>query len=98
MIRLNYTIIGIAVLLLSSGIASGFERFPPPDFESGYVQPTPTTPGPRQTVYEYIDTAVLFAALALATLLVLKTRNRRAIFVMMIFSLIYFGFWRKGCV
>ena len=27
-----------------------------------------------------------------------KTRKRRAIFVMIIFSLIYFGFWRKGCV
>ncbi len=49
-------------------------------------------------MYEYIDTAILFAALVLATFLVLKTRKRRAILVMMIFSLIYFGFWRKGCV
>jgi NosR/NirI family nitrous oxide reductase transcriptional regulator len=85
-------------MLLSTGMVSGFERFPPPDFESGYVQPTPTTPQPQQTVYEYIDTAVLFAALALSTFLVLKTRKRRLIFVMMVFSLIYFGFWRKGCV
>jgi hypothetical protein len=55
MIRFSYIIIGIAVLLLSSGIASGFERFPPPDFESGYEQPTPATPNPRQDIYEYID-------------------------------------------
>jgi NosR/NirI family nitrous oxide reductase transcriptional regulator len=98
MIRFAYIIIGIAVLLLSSGIALGFERFPPPDFESGYVQPSPTTPNPRQNIYEYIDTAVLFAALIVSTFLVLKTRKRRAIFVMMIFSFVYFGFWRKGCV
>lgn len=98
MIRPNYITISLAFFLLPCTFASAAERFPPPDFESGYVQPTPTTPGPRQTVYEYIDTAVLFAALILSTFLVLKTRKRRAIFVMMIFSLIYFGFWRKGCV
>jgi len=98
MIRHNYTIISIAVLLLSSGIASGFERFPPPDFESGYVHPSPTTPNPRQDIYEYIDTAVLFAALGLSSYLVLKTRRRRFIFVLSLLSLFYFGFWRRGCV
>ena len=98
MIRLAYITISVAFFLLPCTFVSAVERFPPPDFESGYVQPTPTTPGPRQTVYEYIDTAVLFAALTLATFLVLKTRKRRPIFVMMIFSFVYFGFWRKGCV
>ena len=98
MIRLVYITISLALFLLPCAIASAVERFPPPDFESGYVQPTPTAPGPRQTMYEYIDTAVLFAALVAATFLVLKIRKRRAIFVMMIFSLVYFGFWRKGCV
>ncbi len=98
MIRHNYTIISIAVLLLSSGIASGFERFPPPDFESGYVLPSPTTPNPRQDIYEYVDTAVLLAALSLSSYLVLKRRRRRFIFVLSIISLFYFGFWREGCV
>jgi NosR/NirI family nitrous oxide reductase transcriptional regulator len=98
MIRPAYITISLSLFVLACSVASAVERFPPPDFESGYVQPTPTTPGPRQSMYEYIDTAVLFAALVLATFLVLKIRNRRAIFVMMIFSLIYFGFWRKGCV
>ncbi len=98
MIRQTYITISLSLFVLACTVASAAERFPPPDFESGYVQPTPTTPGPRQTMYEYIDTAILFAALVLATFLVLKTRKRRAILVMMIFSLIYFGFWRKGCV
>lgn len=98
MIRLAYTIIFTAVLLLSSGIASGLERFPPPDFESGYVQPSPTTPNPRQDVYEYVDVVLLLAALSLSSYLVLRRRNRRAILGLCIVSLIYFGFWREGCV
>jgi len=98
MIRLSNIITSITVLLLSFGLASGIERFPPPDFESGYEQPSPTTPHPRQDVYEYIDVVVLLAALGLSSYLVLRKRSRRAIFVLMVFSLLYFGFWRKGCV
>ena len=98
MIRFVYIIIGTALLLLLSGNASGFERFPPPDFESGYELPTPTTPAPRRNIYEYVDTTVLFAALALSSYLALRKRNRRAILALCVFSLFYFGFWRKGCV
>ena len=41
---------------------------------------------------------MLFAALALSSYLVLRTRSRRAILALCVFSLFYFGFWRKGCV
>jgi len=98
MIRFAYIIIATAALLFPSGAASAFERFPPPDFESGYQQPSPTTPHPRQDIYEYIDVVVLLAALGLSSYLVLRWRTRRAIFVLMVLSLFYFGFWRKGCV
>jgi len=98
MIRIGYIIIGIAVLCLSSGVASALERFPPPEFESGYEFPSTTTPHPQQDIYEYIDTFVLLAALGISSYLVLKKRSRRAIFILMVFSLLYFGFWRKGCV
>lgn len=56
------------------------------------------TPDPRAMSLEYLDVAVLVAALALATYFALKKRSRKAIFITMIFALIYFGFWRKGCV
>ncbi len=98
MIRTNRVIIGIALIVISCGVAWGVERFPPPDFESGYKMPSPTTPNPRQNLYEYIDVAVLFASLALASYLVLKRRSRKAIFALMVFSVLYFGFWRRGCV
>ena len=92
-------LLGMAVSLFLCSLTTGVERFPPPDFvETDHVIPSPTSPGPRQDVYEYIDAAVLLAALGLASYLVLKKRSRRAIFALTVFSLLYFGFWRKGCV
>ena len=90
---------GLAVSLFLCNLSIGVERFPPPDFtETDHVIPSPTSPGSRQNVYEYIDAVVLLAALGLASYLILKKRSRRAIFALTVFSLIYFGFWRKGCV
>ena len=99
MVSGRYIIIGIVVVLFfcSVGLA-GTERFPPPEFESGYEFPQTTTPDSRPGIYQYIDTVVLLAALSLSSYLILKRRSRRAIFALMIFSLIYFGFYRKGCV
>jgi polyferredoxin len=98
MTRFTCIIFGLAVLCFVPDIASALERFPPPEFESGYEFPTTTTPHPQQDIYEYIDTIVLFASLCLSSYLVLKKRSRRAVFILMVFSLLYFGFWRKGCV
>ncbi|HUV62427.1 MAG TPA: 4Fe-4S binding protein [Sedimentisphaerales bacterium] len=96
--RSTCAITGIAVLLILCGLVRGVERFPPPDFESGHEMPSPTTPHPGQDIYEYIDVAMLLAALTLSSYLVLRKRSRRAIFALMVFSLLYFGFWREGCV
>ena len=98
MSRFAYVIAGLTILLTVCAVGSGSERFPPPDFESDYERPSVALPSPRQTVYEYVDVAVLFVALCLSSYLVLKKRSRRAIFALMVFSLLYFGFWRKGCV
>jgi len=98
MIRFGHIIFGLAFLLSLCAVVSAVERFPPPEFESGYERPSPTTPHPRQDIYEYIDAAVLLAALLVSSYLALRKRSRRAIFIMMVFSLLYFGFWRKGCV
>jgi ferredoxin len=98
MARFALLILCGVVLLGSSVEALGEYRFPPPDFESGYELPDTATPPPRDTVYEYIDAAVFLGALALASYLILKKRNRRAIFALVVFSLLYFGFWRQGCI
>lgn len=74
------------------------ERFPKPDFQSDYVRPDLLTPAPRAAALEYVDIFVLLAALSLATYFAHKQRSRRNIFLLMVFSLAYFGFYRKGCV
>jgi ferredoxin len=76
----------------------GQERFPRPEFEGDYVIPETTQPSARTEGLEYLDVAVLAAALGLAAYLALKQRKRRWIFLLAVFSLIYFGFWREGCV
>ncbi|MCB8995132.1 MAG: 4Fe-4S binding protein [Bacteroidales bacterium] len=78
--------------------ANAQQRFPKPEFETGYVQPSPTTPEPRSTALEYTDVLVLLAALSLASWLVIKKRSRRGILWLSIFSLLYFGFYREGCI
>ena len=86
-------------LLALPGIALSVQRFPPPEFkETGHELPITTVPEPRGLFYEYLDVAVLLAALSLAPYLALKKRSRRGTFILGLFSLFYFGFWRKGCV
>ncbi|MBD3267920.1 hypothetical protein GF373_14740, partial [bacterium] len=81
-----------------TGFAADIERFPPPDFESGYSFPEVQTQPPRAEIFSYIDVAVLIGALSLMAFFVIKKRNRQAVLYLAIFSLLYFGFYREGCV
>ena len=74
------------------------DRFPRPEFESGYVYPEHQVPLQRSLVWEYIDLAVLIGALAVASWLALKKRSRQGLVWLSVFSLAYFGFFREGCV
>ena len=88
-----------AVFLL--GLVSAFAepRFPPPDFsETQHQIPVTTTAAARAVWLAYLDVAVLATALGVATWLVYKQRSRRGLFWLGLFSIAYFGFWRKGCV
>jgi len=96
----RFLLLAAALVILFVGTNQGFAiiRFPHPEFESGYVLPKTFTPPARAQVLEYIDVAVLVICLALASYFVIKKRARIGVFSLMIFSLLYFGFWRKGCV
>ncbi len=74
------------------------QRFPKPEFESGYVQAETQIPQPRSDFFEYLDVLILFLSLSLATWLILKRRSRTGVFWISIFSILYFGFYREGCV
>jgi polyferredoxin len=74
------------------------QRFPKPEFETGYEQPDPETPEPRSLALSYLDVLVLLSVLSLATFFALKRRSRRGLFWLSVFSLVYFGFYREGCI
>ncbi len=99
MVRFRNIATCIAVVLILGGLVFAAEsRFPPPEFESGHEFPQTTTPQAREGIFAYIDSIVLFGTLGLATYLALKKRSRKAIFGLTVFSLLYFGFYRDGCI
>jgi polyferredoxin len=94
--KLIYLITALQLLLAVPALAQ--QRFPKPEFESGYEQPDTITPEPRSLGLEYFDVAVLLAVLSLASWLVLKKRSRQGILWLSMFTLLYFGFYRNGCI
>ncbi|MHB8902634.1 MAG: 4Fe-4S binding protein [Thermoguttaceae bacterium] len=64
----------------------------------GHDTPSSTFPQPRTDAREYLDVVVLLAALALASYFALRSRSRRLLLVLTVFSLVWFGFVRQGCV
>src|ERR1039458_6044944 len=83
---------------LLAGVALAEQRFPPPDFESGHKLPVTLTPPARAIILQYLDVAVLAFCLGLGTWLVYKRRSRKGLMALSLFSLLYFGLWKKGCV
>jgi polyferredoxin len=97
MMRTLRILLSMAISAASSSLAWAVERFPPPDFTDHKLPPT-LVPSPSSLAWEYLDVAVLAVGLALATYLGLIKRSRRGLFVLAIASLVWLGFWRKGCV
>lgn len=73
-------------------------NFPPPEFSKPYAFPDVPTPAPRPEWLGFADVGVLAAALALAAYFGLRTRSRRHLVVLTGFAVLYFGFYKKGCV
>jgi len=89
----------LIVLLLGLSAVLAEPRFPPPDFsETNHQLPITTTPPTRAEGLQYLDLTVLAACLGVAVWLIYKSRSRRGVFWLSLFSLGYFGFYRQGCV
>ncbi|MCA1809080.1 MAG: 4Fe-4S binding protein [Lentisphaerae bacterium] len=93
-VTLILTAISTPVILAAQTV----QRFPRPDFESDYSAPLLTAPAARWFGWEYLDVLLLILALALAGHLALRRRSRRGLLALAVFSLLYFGFWRQGCI
>jgi NosR/NirI family nitrous oxide reductase transcriptional regulator len=96
--RLTTTAALGAVAFSAPALAQEQKRQPPPQFTTGYQQPQPTEPNPRADVFSTIDVAVLAVVLALTAFFTLYKRSRGEIRLLVAFSVLYFGFYRLGCV
>ncbi len=94
----GFFILLFVIMVSATTLMQGQQRFPKPEFDSGYVQPDPSTPEPRAVALEYFDVFVLLAALSLASWLAVRKRSRKGLMWLSIFTLIYFGFYRDGCI
>lgn len=89
---------GLVLLMVFGSFSWASQRFPPPQFESDHTMPTTTAPPPDALWREFVDVAILATALGVAAYLVLVRRRRKAVLALVVLSLIYFGFWRQGCI
>ncbi len=87
----------LVFVLLPVNIVQAQYRFPQPEFTGGYQYPVNELEGPDDPVWDYIDSGLLLAALIAAVLISYKFRKRILLLGLMAFSLVYFGFYRKGC-
>jgi polyferredoxin len=73
-------------------------NFPPPEFSRPHPFPVVPDPAARPELFAYLDIFALLLALSAAAYLALAKRSRFGLFALMLASLLYFGFWRRGCV
>jgi len=93
--------LALVLLLAFAGpvLAQSADLFPRPEFAKGYQEPSMRNqPLPRSAIMEWVDVGVLVLALSAATYYSLKRVSRKAIFILSVGSVLYFGFYREGCV
>jgi ferredoxin len=73
-------------------------RFPRPDFESGYVYPEQLYSIPHASLWSYIDIAMLLFLMSFVAWAVIKKQIRWPVTMVSLISVFYFGFFRNGCV
>lgn len=73
-------------------------RFPKPDFESGYTYPGIVYGVPDEFLWICIDLAALVLFMSVTAWATLRKRLRTPVIAVAVSSVAYFGFFRKGCV
>lgn len=74
------------------------QRLPIPEFTTGYELPIINLTVGRAIWWSYVDVILLVLAILLAGWLATKKRSRTGMVILGVFSLLYFGFWRRGCI
>jgi polyferredoxin len=86
------------ILPFCAAAASAQNRFPKPDFESGYQYPQFRYPVPDETLWEVVDLTLLVVLMSIVAWSVIRAGKRAPVLLVSIFSVGYFGFFRTGCV
>lgn len=82
----------------SSIAASAQNRFPKPDFESGYQYPDLHHALPNEAWWTAVDILLLVVLMSIVAWATIKKQTRKPIIWTSIISVLYFGFFRAGCV
>lgn len=102
--RLLVALMGILVFCSAQGFpSSGWAEellvrpeipgYQTPDWQTAYQRAAP-----KPTWQEWLDVGYLAVGLALASWLALRRRSRTGLLLLAVVSLVWLGFWRKGCV
>ncbi len=102
MIRKCFYIAAILLLtfgaLSSTAAAADVQRFPQPEFDTGYKVQEQQLPMPAASSADILNIAVLAVALLLASWIAHRRRSRLLMWLLSIACLIWFGFYRHGCI
>lgn len=91
-------LLALGLMLALGAAAIAEDRFPRPEFSSGYQYPDSQVPLPRGEAWIWIDSALLLLFLCAAAWLSLKKRSRKLLLLLSLLSVAYFGLVRRGCV
>lgn len=83
---------------LGGFLARAVNRFPRPDFESGYQYPEYAYAVPNEMLWDLIDVSMLVVLLGIVTWALYRKRTKGPIIAVSVISVAYFGFFRGGCV
>lgn len=93
----HFQLILPGIVLLAFSCSAVAELVPTPKF-SNHEIPTASVPDIEDSIWPILDIGILLAALSAASYFTLVSRSRRNLLVLTIGSLLWFGFWRQGCV
>ena len=90
--------LSIILFFLLFADASAQNRFPKPDFESGYQYPELHYSIPNEMLWTTVDIILLVVLMSFVAWAIVKRHVRKPVIWVSVVSVAYFGFFRKGCV
>lgn len=88
----------ILLAVLSFQITTAQNRFPKPDFETAYQYPVQEIDMSHQAILAWVDLGLMTILMAIVAWAAIGRRSRGWILGVSLFSVLYFGFIRSGCI